>query len=215
VTAATEAALYRAWQASGSSEKVLLSLFETAIVEANCKNLASRAVPESLKYPHEGVAAGDHDSVGVMQQRASWGSVASRMNVEQSATRFLNKAKRLEKSGQSAGQLAQAVQVSAFPLKYDAVAGKAQLLIARQRSSGRGVDPTPVTVPVGAGSGGGGAVGGLLDKISERRTWMRVVWFVLGFVLVMIAIAKLTGNNELSPMTKRVAKLVVTRKVTK
>lgn len=207
MTAATEAALYRAWQASGTSDKVLLSLFETAIVESGARNLASRAVPESLKFPHEGVAAGDHDSVGVLQQRASWGSVGSRMNVTESAQRYLAKAKRVDRAGMSAGQLAQAVQVSAFPLKYDAVAGRARLMIARQKVAG-GSTPaiTPVANPVTS-------TVDFVAKLSNPRTWIRIGLFVAGLILMMIALAKMTGNNSISPMTKRVAAAVVTKRV--
>src|SRR3954447_13739104 len=51
----------------------------TALQESGLRNLASLAVPESLLFPHDGVADGDRDSVGMFQQRAGWGSVRQRM----------------------------------------------------------------------------------------------------------------------------------------
>lgn len=208
MTAATEAALYAAWAQSGASQKVLLALFEAGIVESGLKNLASKAVPESKNYPNEGVAAGDHDSIGVLQQRASWGSVQSRMNVGESAARFISKAKSKEKaSGQTAGQLAQAVQVSAFPAKYDMVAARAQTAIAGAKGGFTGNVQT-----VGLGDTLDN-VGKAWDTLTDPHTYVRIGLFVAGFILLMIAIAKMTGDNQLSPMTKAAVKFAVTKKL--
>jgi peptidase M23-like protein len=98
----------------------------TARQEADLLNLASRANPGSLSYPHDDVAAGDHDSVGIMQQRDAWGSMAERMNVAAAARMFytgghagqrgLTDIKGWEQM--SIAEAAQAVQVSAFPDAY-------------------------------------------------------------------------------------------------
>jgi hypothetical protein len=96
----------------------MLALFETALVETNMRNLANPKVPSSLLYPHDGLGT-DHDSVGIMQQRPGWGSVRERMNVAISARKFLAKAMAKQGGYSTAGRLAQAVQVSAFPDKYD------------------------------------------------------------------------------------------------
>ncbi len=93
--------------------KVVLAAYETAIVESGVQNL-----------PY-----GDRDSLGVYQQRASWGSEAERMNPEWAATQFVTRAIAGNQSYMSAGQLSQHVQVSAFPDRYDAVAGQAQALV--------------------------------------------------------------------------------------
>jgi murein DD-endopeptidase MepM/ murein hydrolase activator NlpD len=98
----------------------------TARQEATILNLASYANPGSLAHRHDGVAAGDHDSVGIFQQRDAWGPIADRMDVATSARMFF--------TGGQAGQrglldiagwqqlsvaaAAQAVQVSAFPSAY-------------------------------------------------------------------------------------------------
>lgn len=51
----------------------------TAFQESQIKILANSKYPASLKYPHDGVGH-DHDSVGIFQQRPSWGSTKERMN---------------------------------------------------------------------------------------------------------------------------------------
>lgn len=51
----------------------------TAFQESQIKILANSDYPESLNYPHDGVGH-DHDSVGIFQQRNSWGSTKNRMN---------------------------------------------------------------------------------------------------------------------------------------
>lgn len=61
-----------------------------AQVESGLKNLASQAVPESLKYEHDAVAIGDADSVGLFQQRTSqgWGTVKQLMDPYYAASKF-------------------------------------------------------------------------------------------------------------------------------
>jgi hypothetical protein len=100
-----------------ASPKVRLAAFEAAIVESGVHN---------LNY-------GDRDSLGVFQQRPSvgaWGTAAQIMNPEHAAKMFIVNAIR-KNGGQSAGQLAQDVQVSAFPDRYDAVAQQANALLTK------------------------------------------------------------------------------------
>jgi hypothetical protein len=97
--------------------KVRLAAFEAAIVESGVQNL-----------PY-----GDRDSLGVFQQRPSvlaWGTAAQIMNPEHAAMMFVRRAIQLNGS-QSAGQLAQDVQVSAFPDRYDQVAQQAYGLLTK------------------------------------------------------------------------------------
>jgi len=110
----------------GLAEKAALVGLVTAMQEATLLNKASRANPGSLAFPHDAVAPGDHDSVGIFQQRDAWGPLAVRMDVAQSARMFY--------TGGRAGQpglddidgwqdmplatAAQRVQRSAFPLAY-------------------------------------------------------------------------------------------------
>lgn len=138
MTTPTEDAVYQAGAALGASPKAMLAAFETIIVESGAKNLASKAVPESIKYPNEGVRPGDYDSVGAFQQRAGWGSIKSRMNVRESAERFFRKAKSHEKEAQSAGQLAQSVQVSAYPARYDNAKASATSMLAAAAGRNKG-----------------------------------------------------------------------------
>ena len=96
--------------------KVRLSAFEAAIVESGVHNLSY----------------GDRDSLGVFQQRPSqgWGTPAQILNPEYAATQFITRAIRANGS-QSAGQLAQDVQRSAFPDRYDQVALQALALLEK------------------------------------------------------------------------------------
>lgn len=123
--------------AVGASERVLLAAFEAAIVESGMRN---------LDY-------GDRDSLGVFQQRpsAGWGTPAQIMNPVYAARAFLLGPVRAGASGGNAepgaiardgrhrgtaGQLAQSVQRSAFPDRYDQVEGKARALLQRYVDGG-------------------------------------------------------------------------------
>jgi uncharacterized protein YfiM (DUF2279 family) len=99
----------------GADGLVRLSAFEAAIVESGVHDL-----------PY-----GDRDSLGVFQQRANWGSVAERMDPRYAAAAYIRHALAAERAGESAGQLAQSVQVSAFPDRYDLVALQAAALMDR------------------------------------------------------------------------------------
>jgi hypothetical protein len=59
----------------------------TAMAESRLQVLANAGVPDSLTLPHDGIGV-DHDSVGLFQQRASWGSVAQRMDPRSAARLF-------------------------------------------------------------------------------------------------------------------------------
>jgi hypothetical protein len=96
--------------------KVQLAAFEAAIVESGVHN---------LNY-------GDRDSLGAFQQRpsAGWGTPEQILNPVYAATQFITRAIRANGS-QSPGQLAQDVQISAFPDRYDGVAVQAAGLLQR------------------------------------------------------------------------------------
>ncbi|MER7420282.1 M23 family metallopeptidase [Micromonospora peucetia] len=90
----------------------------TAMQESRLLNLANRTVGESENLPNEGIGA-DHDSVGLFQQRASWGSVAQRMTPEYAARKFYEKLVRVPGwETMPLSRAAQAVQISAFPDAY-------------------------------------------------------------------------------------------------
>jgi hypothetical protein len=90
----------------------------TAMAESRLQVLANAGVPESVSLPHDGLGA-DHDSVGLFQQRASWGSVAQRMDPRGAARLFYGRLVAVR--GWEAMPLtvaAQRVQASAFPDGY-------------------------------------------------------------------------------------------------
>lgn len=77
-----------------------------------------RVAATSMNLPHDAVGS-DHDSVGLFQQRYSWGSVPDRMDPDKSAGFFYERL--TSKAGWETmpkGNAAQAVQVSAFPDRY-------------------------------------------------------------------------------------------------
>lgn len=154
---------YAVAKAMGASTRAILALFEAGVVEApNFHNPANSSVPESMALPHDGVGS-DHDSVGFLQQRASWGSASERLNPSYAARKFLEKAIKYDKNFiGSAGHLAQKVQVSAYPDRYDAVSAVAQAYLRAAMSDTTGVIPTAhyqigdtPTFPTGGDAGGG------------------------------------------------------------
>ncbi|QRW04870.1 hypothetical protein RhiLY_03869 [Ceratobasidium sp. AG-Ba] len=99
------------------SPRLMLALFEAAWVESHVNNLN----------------CGDRDSLGVFQQRPSQGWCKPRalcLDVKHATNAFINKAIRVAKPSMAAWQLAQAVQVSAFPERYKAAEPKARSIIA-------------------------------------------------------------------------------------
>jgi hypothetical protein len=96
---------------------VRLSAFEAAIVESGVHNL-----------PY-----GDADSLGVFQQQWSqgWGSQAQIMDPTYAARQYISHAIAAERPGESAGQLAQSVQRSKYPDRYDAVRVQAATLMGQ------------------------------------------------------------------------------------
>jgi hypothetical protein len=106
----------------GAGPRVRLSAFEAAIVESGVHNLTY----------------GDRDSLGVFQQRPSaltWGTAEEIMNPVHAADIYVRTA--IERQnwpklrGGSAGQLAQGVQSSGFPLRYDQVQMQAMALMEK------------------------------------------------------------------------------------
>ncbi|TFK96948.1 hypothetical protein BDV98DRAFT_585935 [Pterulicium gracile] len=113
--------LYQISTARGVSEKVLLATFETCWIESHCNNLP----------------CGDQDSIGVFQQRPSqgWGSYDEIMNVDYSTGKFLELCIPTAEQNPdlSAGTIAQLVQRSEFPDRYNEAEGIARGLIDRAR----------------------------------------------------------------------------------
>lgn len=162
---------YATARGMGASDKVMLALFEAAIVESGFRN---------LNY-------GDRDSVGFLQQRASQGW-PNPMDVPTATRSFVSKATPIQNNYATAGQLAQAIQRSAFPLKYDAVRAQAATLLA-QVSGGATAD----VMPLGVTSGQGGSLEKFTNKVTSEKFWIRVGMWVGGCALVGIAIVRQAG----------------------
>ncbi|MCP2329109.1 hypothetical protein HDA40_007616 [Hamadaea flava] len=103
------------------SEKVLLAGFEAGWVESHMNNLP----------------CGDKTSLGVFQQRYDygWGTPEQIMDPVYASTQFFTRAIGCDQNhpAYSAGQVAQCVQGSGFPDRYDQAAGTAGQLLATAR----------------------------------------------------------------------------------
>lgn len=103
----------RNWSDAAMKNDAAVHCFMVVAAESNWLMYANNAVPESLSFPHDAVGS-DHDSIGLFQQRPSWGSVAQRMNPRESAGMFLNELKRHDWRNMDRAAACQAVQRSAF-----------------------------------------------------------------------------------------------------
>ncbi|MFS8103810.1 VCBS repeat-containing protein [Lentzea alba] len=110
--------VHRVGRNLGVSAKVMLAGFEAGWVESHMNNLL----------------CGDRDSLGVFQQRPSmgWGTPEQVTNVVYASNAFFTRAINSERNhpGFTAGQIAQDVQRSGFPDRYDQAETKARALIA-------------------------------------------------------------------------------------
>lgn len=103
----------------------------TALVESEMKMYANSNVPESLNLPHDAVGS-DNDSVGLFQQRPSWGPITSLMDSYKSAGLFYDALKGVPGwESMDPGAAAQAVQRSAYPGKYSGRMGEADELVKK------------------------------------------------------------------------------------
>lgn len=127
--------------------KILLALFEAGLVESNF---------------HNDTTATDHDSLGYLQQRPSQGW-PNPTDIATATKSFISRAvaNSARNPGFTAGQLAQSVQRSAYPERYDQAQGAAQQLLAKTGGTGglAGVIADPA-----------GAAGGLLDGLTSAIT---------------------------------------------
>jgi hypothetical protein len=125
------AAIVRVARQRNLPQRAMVIGIATAMQESNLYNLASNVVPESLRYPHQGIGA-DHDSIGLFQQRASmgWGTVAQIMDPARSAGSFFDRL--VQVSGWQSMEVtlaAQAVQRSAFPYAYQQHVSRATQIV--------------------------------------------------------------------------------------
>ena len=114
----------------GGRPAALIALM-TGLTESGLRVLTNPIDPAGDLYPNQGVGY-DHDSLGIFQQRPSWGTAAQRMDPVVSTNLFLNRL--LALPGWRSLQpwdAAQAVQVSAFPdgSNYRENVGRANVLL--------------------------------------------------------------------------------------
>lgn len=114
--------VYQVGLARDVSEKVLLAAFEAGWVESHMNNLP----------------CGHKDSLGVFQQRPGqgWGTPEQVSDVTYAATQFYDRAQRNESTNPeyTAGLLAQSVQRSCCPERYDEAEDKASPMISEARA---------------------------------------------------------------------------------
>lgn len=96
----------------------------------------------------ENPSYGDRDSIGSLQERSHYGSRSRRLNRGKAAQRFTREAESLLAKGfkGSAGKLAQAVQRSAYPDRYDQHSSQADEILSglqARRRRGASTSTTP------------------------------------------------------------------------
>jgi cell wall-associated NlpC family hydrolase len=159
VAAAQQTAITDQQEPTAQARAALIALL-TAGVESALHNYANPTVPASELLPNDGDPAGggDHDSVGLFQQRASWGPLAARMDPAAATRLFVTRLLAVPAwQTMAPGVAAQLVQHSAYPARYAAAQPAAQAWLATITSSpsaadcgADGLPPTAAgTIPAG------------------------------------------------------------------
>jgi hypothetical protein len=125
--------IVRVGRRMGASRKQIKSALETALVEANLSN----------------PSGGDGTSKGWRQETASSYPNVNRMDVTGSARRYFKEVKGADRPGLSSGALAQSVQRSAYPDRYDQRGREAGRLL--RRLGGGGGPSATINPPAGSG----------------------------------------------------------------
>jgi murein DD-endopeptidase MepM/ murein hydrolase activator NlpD len=109
------------WQTGATRDlpaRAMIVALATAMQESTLRVLYNPNVPGSEDLPHDGKGT-DHDSVGLFQQRQTWGPTEVLMDPEGSANLFYDKLERIDGwESMPVTVAAQAVQVSAHPDLY-------------------------------------------------------------------------------------------------
>lgn len=115
---AVATAIISTGQAMGVPPQGWVVQLATARQESGLLNLANPAVPESLTLPHDGTGQ-NLDSVGIDQQRPSWGTVVQRMTPATAARLFFERLVTVPGwQAMPVTDAAQAVQHSGLPGAY-------------------------------------------------------------------------------------------------
>ncbi|GAA2850822.1 hypothetical protein Acy02nite_34170 [Actinoplanes cyaneus] len=128
-------AVAAAVRARGLEARAATIAMATVIVETSIENISEEV---------------DHDSLGLFQQRASWGSRQQRLDPAWATNAFLNKMLSLFSDGswrtRPVGEVAQAVQVSAYPSRYEPQAADGAVIAgALSSATGGGMAAGDVT----------------------------------------------------------------------
>jgi hypothetical protein len=93
IVAATQQVTIAAAQPLAAQQRAELIALITAATESELHNYANPTVSASDQLPNDGdpPGGGDHDSVGLFQQRATWGQLADRMNPTRATHRFITR----------------------------------------------------------------------------------------------------------------------------
>ena len=173
--------------ARGGDRAALIALM-TGLTESGLRVLANPNDRAGNAYAHEGVGS-DHDSLGIFQQRPSWGGAAQRMEPVASTNIFLNRLLSMpDWQAVPPWQAAQWVQASAFAdgSNYRAQVESATSILnaakadsAERNCGGSGIGqrpPGPIgqyglpvgyTVPVGTSSSAVAAVTFVLGELGK------------------------------------------------
>ncbi|WBB78857.1 M23 family metallopeptidase [Micromonospora sp. WMMD882] len=112
------AVIIKVGQDMGLPARAWVIAVATAMQESGLRNLANPTVAGSKDIPNEGVGW-DHDSLGLFQQRAGWGTARQRMDPAYAARKFYEKLVKVDNWQQlPLTRAAQKVQISAFPDAY-------------------------------------------------------------------------------------------------
>lgn len=140
-----------AWNQSAQNSDAAILGVACAMVETGggtiIRNLANTAVPDSLRFPNDGLGS-DHDSIGIFQQRqVGWGLVSQRMDPRQAATMFFT---RLPSDWRNLppSEAIQRVQQSAFPERYAAAIPLATQKVQAYRAAQKGAQSTIAATPL-------------------------------------------------------------------
>jgi cell wall-associated NlpC family hydrolase len=153
IVAATQLTVARSGGDQSAQAQAELIALMTADAESSLHNYANPKVPASEQLPNDGdpPTGGDHDSVGLFQQRDSWGPLSERMNPSESTRLFINRVIQVPSwQTQPPGVVAQLVQVSKFPDRYAQHEAQARTWLAQitgnprspTRRSASGLPPT-------------------------------------------------------------------------
>lgn len=138
IVAATQQTTVAAGQVPAAQTRAELIALMTAATESTLHNYANSTVPGSDLLPNDGQPpnGGDHDSVGLFQQRANWGPLASRMNPAASTRLFVMRLFAVPAwQALPLGVAAQTVQVSLYPDRYATTHTSAQAWLRQIASS--------------------------------------------------------------------------------